>query len=215
MRLSFLVYSFALSWIAGNILVIQQLQGNSPTQSLEFKGFYKLPGEGFRFDVSNKETQYRKWLKVGQRTGDFKLSNYEKQDKTHTLYFKDHKGEITTIELSESRYEGPSLSSENEYDSKELRFRNGLYYIMDSKTPATGKVVKKYPNDGLWYERGYKDGKKHGVTKEWFINDQQKYEMFYEDNKRTGTWTYWDQNGKVTAKREYENNQFKRNLPLN
>ena len=215
MRLSLLVYSFALSSIAGNFLVNQKLEGNSPAQSLEFKGFYKSPGEGFRFDVSNQETQFRKWLKLGQRTGDFKLSNYEKQDKTHTLYFEDLKGGITTIELSQSRYEGPSLSPGNEYDSKELQVSNGLYYIMDSKTPVTGKVVKKYPNDKLWYERGYKEGKKHGVTKEWFPNGQKKYEMFYDDNKRTGIWTYWDQNGKVTSRREYENNQFKRNLPLN
>ena len=182
---------------------------------LEFKGLTKVPGEAYQFQIINKDTQFKKWLEVGQRTGDYKLTKYKKQDNAHTLYFEDGEGQVATIELSESEYKGPTTNGSREYESTQLRFRNGLYYVDGEEEPITGVVVKKYPNMKDWYRRGYKDGKKHGQTIEWFPDGEKKYEMFYEDNQRTGIWTYWDQNGKITTKREYENNQFKRNLPLN
>ena len=109
------------------------------------------------------------------------MNRYEKSEKTHILYFQDQEGEISSIELSNSRAEGlPSSQFDQIFDSRDLRFRNGFYYILDSKTPVTGKVVKKYPGpkETRWYERSYKDGKKHGKTTEWFVNGQKKYEMF-------------------------------------
>ena len=37
-------------------------------------------------------------------------------------------------------------------------------------TPFSGQVTKSYPTGKPWYERGYKAGKKHGKTVEWFPN---------------------------------------------
>ena len=203
-----------IAFLAGSLHLPAQYQQKLATEALEFNGLYKLPGDAYKFRISNKETHYEKWLKVGQRTGEYKLSEFQKKKKSIALVFKKKDGQITTIELSESDYNGPSLKHEKEYESTQLRFRDGLYYAVGEEQPITGIVTKKYPTGKQWYIRGYKDGKKHGTTTEWFPNGQKKYEMLYEDNKRTGIWTYWDQNGKVTSKREYENNQFKRNLPL-
>ena len=162
----------------------------------------------------NKETQYQKWLRVGQRTGDFTLKEYLPVE-DHLVFEKD--GESGVIELSKPEVGMlPNYRPDGgkEIASKDLIFKEGLYYERGTDTPFTGRVGKKYPNGKLWYKRALKDGMKHGQTGEWFPNGQKKYEMFYRDNQRTGVWTYWDQRGKITAKREYENNQFKRNLPL-
>ena len=191
------------------------LQAFDPAESLEFRGRFKLRGVS-KFNIYNKETQSSKWIKIGQRTGDFTLKDY---DEANGKLVFEKGGEEGILGLSQSKATGPTLGGSagggRKIESTNLRFKNGLYYELGKEeTPFSGQVTKQYPTGKSWYERGYKDGKKHGKTIEWFPNGQKKYEMFYDDNKRTGTWTYWDQNGKVTAKREYENNQFKRNLPL-
>ena len=184
-----------------------------PSESLEYKGMSKIPGKELLFSIHNKETSYKKWLKIGQRTGAYTLTDYlEKND--FLVFEKD--GQSGVLELSKAKGAGlPGTLEEGlEIDARKLRFQNGRYYEDGKDTPFTGRVTKSYPNGKPWYKRGYKEGKKHGPTIEWFPNGQKKYEMSYEDNRRTGIWTYWDQKGKMTAKREYENNQFKQNLPL-
>ena len=190
-----------------------QVSGFDPGATLEFRGKFRLRGV-YKFNIHNKDNQSSKWLKVGQRTGDFTLKAYD--ESTGAITFEKD-GEEGVLKLSQSKATGPTLGTVGgkKIESTNLRFKNGLYYELGKDdTPFSGQVTKSYPTGKPWYERGYKDGKKHGKTMEWFPNGQKKYEMFYDDNKRTGIWSYWDQNGKLTAKREYENNQFKRNLPL-
>jgi hypothetical protein len=200
--------------LTGLVLAAPHLQAFDPGESLEFRGRFELRGVA-KFNIYNKETQSSKWIKIGQRTGEFTLKDY---DESNGKLIFERGGEEGILGLSQSKSTGPKLGVSgggNKIESTNLRFKNGLYYELGKEdTPFTGQVTKEYPTGKSWYERGYKEGKKHGKTIEWFPNGQKKYEMFYDDNKRTGIWTYWDQNGKVTAKREYENNQFKRNLPL-
>jgi hypothetical protein len=194
-----------------------QLSAFDPAENLQFKGMFKLRGNA-KFNIYNKENQSSKWLKIGQRTGDYTLKSYDEDG--GNLIFENADGEEGTLGLAQAKAAGNPVggiggSKGPEIESTNLRFKNGLYYELGKEeTPFSGSVVKDYPTGKPWYKRGYKDGKKHGETVEWFPNGQKKYEMYYDDNQRTGVWSYWDQNGKLTAKREYEKNQFKRNLPL-
>lgn len=210
-------------WLSLQVVVIFSLTGLSgslsafdPAENLQFRGMFKLRGQA-KFNIYNKENQSSKWLKIGQRTGDYTLKNYDEAN--GSLVFENTDGEEGILGLAQASASGSPVGGSGgggrEIESTNLRFKNGLYYELGKEDlPFSGSVVKNYPTGKPWYKRGYKDGKKHGQTVEWFPNGQKKYEMQYEDNQRTGIWSYWDQNGKLTAKREYEKNQFKRNLPL-
>lgn len=211
-----------MSRVWGGILatlfsVVLPANAFDPAQTLTYQGYFKLPGKPAKFSIHNKDTKYKKWIRVGDRTGDYLLRDYQEQDLS--LVFE-RDGELGVLQLSlqdDSRWDGLFFKGSNplrKIESVNLRYREGLYFKEEETTPYSGFVVKAYPSGRPLYERSYKDGKKHGPTIEWFSSGQKKYEMYYEENKRTGIWSYWDAQGNLTAKREYENNKFKRDLPI-
>ena len=72
--------------LVAGVLAIFSSALSAQSNSLEFRGLTKVPGGDFKFRISNKDTNYQKWLKLGQRSGDYKLTKYEQQEKTHTLF---------------------------------------------------------------------------------------------------------------------------------
>ena len=190
----------------------------NPGEHLELRGHYRLGGK-WKFNIFHKKNNSSKWLKVGQKTGDFTLRSYDESSKSLLI---ERDGSRGYLQLSKSKGGGPvggggpPAAGGKGISSTNLRFKNGLYYELGKdKTPFSGKATKKYPDGKPWYERNYSNGKKHGPTMEWFPNGQKKYVMYYSNNARTGVWTYWNDKGNVTAKRQYENNNFVKNLPLN
>ncbi len=222
MKIQSLILTF-LQFVSATLLLnlvnaFAQAESSSsfnPDEYLELRGKYRLGGV-WRFNLYNKDMQGSKWLKVGQRTGNFKIQSYDPESEKLTIDMDGATGVIGLAKAKEpsgsstvASVGGSSISATN------LRFKNGLYYELGKEdSPFTGSATKKYPTGKPWYERSYKGGKKHGPTVEWFPNGQKKYEMFYTENQRTGVWTYWNQEGKITAKRQYEKNQFVKNLPL-
>ena len=72
--------------------------------------------------------------------------------------------------------------------------REGIYYIIGSDTPYTGKSFALYPNGQKEAEGNYKDGKLEGTIVFWHENGQKDGEVNYKDGKwdgylRTGTRT--------------------------
>ena len=76
-----------------------------------------------------------------------------------------------------------------------LQNRNGIKYEVNSETPFTGRLVKKYENGQKKEETNYKDGKKDGVFTFWFENGQKKLEGKFKNGKDVGLWTGWHKNG--------------------
>ena len=55
----------------------------------------------------------------------------------------------------------------------------------------------------LVFERTWKNGKKHGLWREYYPNSKLKYEGFYKDNLPTGTWKFYTPQGELESTQEY------------
>lgn len=55
----------------------------------------------------------------------------------------------------------------------------------------------------LVFERTWKNGKKHGLWREYYPNSKLKYEGFYKDNLPTGTWKFYTPQGELESIQEY------------
>ena len=96
-----------------------------------------------------------------------------------------------------------------EKEVSSLQDRGGVKYEINSETPFTGKLVKKYEGGQKEFEWDYTNGELDGrltywdkegnVTKTEEYKDGQKiYEGNFIDGKEEGLWTWWDEEGNVT-----------------
>ena len=119
---------------------------------------------------------------------------------------------------------------EKSVNEEELEEREGIYYLVGSDTPYTGKSFalwengqqkskinyKKGKEDGLfvmWHENGQKmvegkmkNGKWEELVNEWHKNGQKKSEQNYKDGKPVdGSLKYWNSKGEpVDSRKEAE-----------
>ena len=54
-----------------------------------------------------------------------------------------------------------------------------------------------------WSELSFKNGKKHGVQKNWYDNGQKELQGEYEDGKPVKTWFWWYFDGAPMQEGEY------------
>ena len=94
---------------------------------------------------------------------------------------------------------------EKTVNDEELEEREGIYYIIGSDTPYTGKSFALYPNGQKEAEGNYKDGKLEGTIVFWHENGQKDGEVNYKDGKWDGLFTYWHENGKKQIEGNNEN----------
>ncbi|MFN3917029.1 MAG: toxin-antitoxin system YwqK family antitoxin [Flavobacteriales bacterium] len=76
-------------------------------------------------------------------------------------------------------------------------------YLYERTKPYTGVCIDKFPNGNFKMERHYKDGKVHGLFREWHINGTQKNEAFFEMNLQNGKATVWDDAGSIIYQADY------------
>ena len=91
----------------------------------------------------------------------------------------------------------------NGIDFDELEKREGIYYLLDSDTPYTGKSFRSYSN-GQKSEVNWKDGKENGLYVSWYVGGQKKAERTYKDGKWDGLWVFWHSNGKKQIEANYK-----------
>ena len=100
-----------------------------------------------------------------------------------------------------------------EKEVSSLQDRGGVKYEINSETPFTGKLVKKYESGQKEFEWDYTNGELDGrltywdkegnVTKTEEYKDGQKiYEGNWKHGKEDGLYTEWYENGQ----KEYEGN---------
>lgn len=84
-------------------------------------------------------------------------------------------------------------------DYEKIQFRGPneeqTAYLVNSKTPYTGKIEKVYANGQKAIEGAYKDGKKDGLWTEWYENGQKMSEGHFKKGMEEGVWTEWHENG--------------------
>jgi antitoxin component YwqK of YwqJK toxin-antitoxin module len=54
----------------------------------------------------------------------------------------------------------------------------------------------------------YKNGKMHGLQKQWYSNGQLKIEYNYIDDKKHGLQKYWKENGEIGGELIYKNGEY-------
>ncbi len=85
---------------------------------------------------------------------------------------------------------------EKSVNMEELVERQGIWYLVNSEKPFTGKSVSLHANGQKYLERNYKDGKQEGLDVCWWYNGQRQIEVNYKDgNKVEGSEKYWTSKG--------------------
>jgi hypothetical protein len=94
-----------------------------------------------------------------------------------------------------------------EYGAMEADFlaldeRDGVYLL--NGQPFQGVARMRHGDGTAKGEYPMRNGKMHGVVKEWWENGRQAVETHFEDGQRHGKNTYWDMQGRLTKLQVYE-----------
>ena len=87
-------------------------------------------------------------------------------------------------------------------NEKELEEREGIYYLVGSDAPYTGKVFDLWKNGKKRWEANYKDGKKEGLEVQFYENGQKRIETNSKDGM--DKITRWYKNGQKEGEENYK-----------
>ena len=114
---------------------------------------------------------------------------------------------------------------------KEMKRRNGQWFLKDSQTPYSGRFIDYYLNgkkqgegtfkDGLaqglrtvYYQDGstsylrhYSNGLENGDSKEFFPNGKVRQEGAFKDGKEEGLWKEWYSTGLLKRQMEFKSGE--------
>ena len=71
-----------------------------------------------------------------------------------------------------------------------------IVYYKDSL--FTGVALKKAENGQVVEEQLYKNGKAHGLWREWYATGEKKFEGSFVNGVGDGDWIQWNKEGKST-----------------
>ena len=75
---------------------------------------------------------------------------------------------------------------------------------LDDAANYTGWVKATYHNGKISSLGHLKDGKKDGLSADWYLNGQKKRVGNYKDGKKDGLWTLWYENGQKQLEENYK-----------
>lgn len=87
----------------------------------------------------------------------------------------------------------------------DLVWKNDLFWL-DGK-PFTGIARAAHGDGKPKSEYPFREGRLHGVVREWWDNGVQSTETHFEHGKRHGGNKYWDREGKLTKEQVYEHDR--------
>lgn len=117
--------------------------------------------------------------------------------------------DATTVEVSKStnQTKKPMINAITiRYHSDDTDYKNDgmLLRTSSNKEPLSGLVFWSYENGQLAYERNYKDGLLHGISKSWYENGQRSSVGNFLNEKLNGSVKAWGINGDLEYDRDYE-----------
>ena len=159
--------------------------------------------------LNGSDTPYTGKVFMLYAKGQKKSETNVKDGKPDGLWVRWHKN---GQKKSESNYKDGVEISVKYWNSKgvegvnveELEQREGIYYLVGSDTPYTGKATSLYENGQKWSEANFKDGKLDGLAVGWHENGQKESEVNFKDGKFHGLWTEWHKNGQKKSERNYK-----------
>jgi antitoxin component YwqK of YwqJK toxin-antitoxin module len=148
--------------------------------------------------LNGSDTPYTGKVFMLYAKGQKKSETNVKDGKPDGLWVRWHKN---GQKKSESNYKDGVEISVKYWNSKgvegvnveELEQREGIYYLVGSDTPYTGKVFMLYAK-GQKAEANFKDGKLDGLAVRWHENGQKAEEVKFKDGKIIST-KYWNSKG--------------------
>lgn len=85
---------------------------------------------------------------------------------------------------------------------KELKWKDDVYFLEGK--PYTGLAQDRHKDGKLKGEYPFKEGRLHGVVREWWENGQLSTETNFDQGKRHGLNRYWSKKGELIKEQVYE-----------
>ena len=113
-------------------------------------------------------------------------------------------GTVTRKQLAAAIKASDKYALEQTVEYPRLEYENDGSFSLDGKgfTGTATDVHKKTGKLSKSYQ--FKNGKLHGLIREWYDDGQMAAKKFYKDGKRHGKTEYWDEGGKLTATKIYK-----------
>ena len=106
---------------------------------------------------------------------------------------------VAALEKSDGEY-----VLEKTVSYQDLEYENDGTFSLDGKA-FTGTATDAHKKSGKRSKNyQFKDGKLHGLIREWYENGKLAARKFYKEGKRHGKTEYWDEAEKLTATKIYK-----------
>lgn len=84
--------------------------------------------------------------------------------------------------------------------------KDGIRYIQETNQPITGVHFSYAEENGqVLAEQNFKNGKRHGISKEYFKNGQVRESMNYKEGMGDGVLNVYNPSGDLLVRRRYKN----------
>jgi len=94
------------------------------------------------------------------------------------------------------------MFAQGHYSVSDIFIKDNIAYALADSLPLNGKVISKYNNGKLEYERQYKNGLPDGTFKAWIKDGKLKYKTNF--NNGTGTERFYHYSGKLKEEIKYK-----------
>lgn len=88
---------------------------------------------------------------------------------------------------------------------QELKWQDDVYFL--NGRPFTGTARDKHKDGKAKGEYPFKEGRLHGVVREWWDNGRLSTETHFENGQRHGLNRYWSKTGRLMKEQVYEHDK--------
>lgn len=112
---------------------------------------------------------------------------------------------LIALLLLASPLPSPAADPVREVTYKELKWQDDVYFLEGK--PYTGTARDKHKNGQLKGEYPFKEGRLHGVVKEWWDNGVLSTETNFDKGQRHGLNRYWTKKGNLMKEQVYDHDK--------
>lgn len=99
----------------------------------------------------------------------------------------------------------PSCKKEPVVPYGQLEWKDESFYL--NGQPFDGIAQDRHPNGQLKSDYPMKNGRPHGLVREWWENGQLSTETHFENGQRHGSNRYWNKEGRLLKNQVYDHDK--------
>lgn len=99
----------------------------------------------------------------------------------------------------------PSCKRQPVVQYGQLEWKDESFFL--NGQPFSGIAQDRHPNGQLRSEYPMKNGKPHGLVREWWDNGQPSTETHFENGQRHGSNRYWNREGGLLKEQMYDHDK--------